>query len=93
MKKATRIAVSIFLCEHIICQFGIPHKFITGNDTSFVNKIVNATFTCYRIKHQMLTLNYPQANDQAKAISKVTLKCTTHNDQAKNKMVYKYKAN
>ena len=59
LKKATGAAVSNFIREHIITQFGIPRRLISDNKTPFVNKDVRSLLERYNIKHRRSTPYYP----------------------------------
>lgn len=83
LKKATRTAVSNFIREHIITQFGIHRRLISDNDTSFLNKDVKYLTEAYHIKHRRSIPYYPQGNGQTEATNKVILKII-------NKMKHEY---
>ena len=74
LKKATRVAISNFIHEHIITQFGIPKRLISDNGTPFINKDVKNLTEAYHIKHKQSTPYYPQGNGQVEATNKVILK-------------------
>ena len=42
LKKATGVAISNFICKHIITWFGVPTNLISDNGTPFVNKDVRS---------------------------------------------------
>uniref|UniRef100_A0A2N9FI93 Integrase catalytic domain-containing protein n=1 Tax=Fagus sylvatica TaxID=28930 RepID=A0A2N9FI93_FAGSY len=83
LRKATGAAVANFIREHIIIRFGIPHKIISDNGTSFVNKNVREVLEHYRIKHRRSTPYYPQGNGQAEATNRMLLRILS-------KMVFDY---
>jgi hypothetical protein len=64
LRKATGVAVANFIREHIITRFDIPHKIISDNDTSFVNKNVREVLEHYWIKHRDSRLITPKAMDK-----------------------------
>ena len=51
LRKATRGAVENFIKENIIIRFGVPHRIISDNGTSFVNGEVRRMLEFYQIKH------------------------------------------
>ena len=67
LKKVIGLAVANFICEHIICRFGIPYKIVSDNGTPFVNKDVRKLLDYRHIKHRKSTPYYPQGNGQAEA--------------------------
>ena len=83
LKKATRPTIANFICEHIICRFGIPHKIISDKGTPFVNKDVHKLLDHRHIKHRKSTPYYPQGNGQAEATNQVLLRILS-------KMVHEY---
>ncbi|XP_021825361.1 uncharacterized protein LOC110766353 [Prunus avium] len=84
LQKATGAAIANFICEYIVCRFGIPYKIVTENGTPFVNKQVSSTLNGYGIKHRRSTPYYPQGNGQAEATNKILLRILSN-------MVYEYK--
>ena len=51
LRKATRGAVENFIKENRIIRFGVPHRIISDNGTSFVNGEVRRMLEFYQIKH------------------------------------------
>ena len=74
MKKATSSSVANFLKENIICHFGVRNKFISDNDTPFLNKDVHCLTEWYFIAHTTSTPYYPKGNGQVEASNKRLLK-------------------
>ena len=74
MKKATSSSVANFLKENIICHFGVRNKFISDNDTPFLNKDVHRLTEWYSIAHTTSTPYYPKGNGQVEASNKRLLK-------------------
>ena len=74
MKKAMSSSVANFLKENIICHFGVRNKFISNNDTPFLNKDVHRLTEWYFIVHTTSTPYYPKGNGQVEASNKRLLK-------------------
>ena len=74
LRKATRGVVANFIKENIIIRFGVPHRIISDNGTSFVNGEVKRMLEFYQIKHHQSSPYYLQGNGQAEATSKTLIK-------------------
>ena len=73
LRKAIGGAVANFIKENIIIRFGVPHRSISDNGTSFVNSEVRRMLEFYQIKHHR-SHYYPQGNGQAEATNKTLIK-------------------
>ena len=74
LPKAAGGAMTSFIKENIVVRFGIPHRIISDNGTSFVNSDVKKMLEFYQVKHHRSSPYYPQGNGQAKATNKVLIK-------------------
>ena len=77
---------ALFLFNHIIAKFGVPHTIITDHKYHFCNLIITELSAKLGFLHDNSTPYYPQANGQVEAINKV-LKTILH------KMVGEHKSN
>ena len=57
--KTTGGAVANFIKENIIVRFGVPHRIISDNGTSFVNSDVRKMPEFYQVKHYRTSPYYP----------------------------------
>ena len=57
--KATGGAVANFIKENVIVRFGVSHRIISDNGTSFVNNGVRKMLEFYQIKHHWSSPYYP----------------------------------
>ena len=48
--------------KNIIIRFGVSHRIINDNDTSFVNSEIIKMLEFYQIKHHRSSPYYPQGN-------------------------------
>ena len=70
LRKATRGAMANFIKENITIQFGIPHRIISDNGTTFMNKEVRKMLEFYQVKHHRSSPYYPQGNGLVEATNK-----------------------
>ncbi|XP_059629646.1 uncharacterized protein LOC132272531 [Cornus florida] len=78
LRHATGIAVTAFIRENIICQFGIPAIILSDNGTPFVNYRVAQLLQQYNITQRRSSTYYPKGNGQAEATNKSLLKIISH---------------
>ena len=74
MKKVMGYLVANFLMENIICHFGVPSRFISDNDTPFLNKDVCRLIKWYFKTHMTSMPYYPKGNGQVEAFNKRLVK-------------------
>ena len=64
-----------FVVKNIIYQFGLPKKIVSDNVTQFDSDLFTDFCERYDIAKSFLSVAYPQANGQVKAVNK-TLKAS-----------------
>jgi hypothetical protein len=69
----TRKTTTLFICNHIITQFGIPQAIVTDHDSHFWNFIMSELTEKLGLHHENSTPYYPQANGQVEEINKVLI--------------------
>ena len=74
LRKATGGVVANFIKENIIVRFGVSHRIINDNGTSFVNSEVRKMLEFYQVKHHCSSPYYPQGNGQAEVTNKTLIK-------------------
>ena len=74
-----------FIKENIIVRFGVPHRIIRDNGTSFVNREVKKMLEIYHVKHYQSLPYYPQGNRQAEATNKIFIKIVSKMSQEDTK--------
>ena len=73
-RKAMGGAVAKFIKESIIVRFGVSHRIINDNGTTFVNSDVRKMLEFNQVKHHWSSPYYPQGNGQAEATNKTFIK-------------------
>ncbi|XP_050242369.1 uncharacterized protein LOC126691362 [Quercus robur] len=73
-RRSTGGAVANFIKENIVVRFGVPHKIISDNGTSFINSDARKMLEFYQVKHHCSSSYYPQGSEQAEATNKVLIK-------------------
>ena len=66
--------VANFIKENIIVRFGVPHRIISDNGTTFVNSEVRKMLEFYQVKHHHSSPYYPKGNGQAEATNMTLIK-------------------
>ena len=66
--------VEKFLWKNIVCQFGVPCRLISDNDTQFTSVQVRHTCKQLGITQCFSSVEHPQTNGQVEAANKVILK-------------------
>jgi len=74
LRKAIGGAVANFIKENIIVKFGVPHRIISDNGTTFVNSNVRKILEFYQVKHYQSSPYYLQGNGQAEMTNKTHIK-------------------
>ncbi|XP_057758264.1 uncharacterized protein LOC130978933 [Arachis stenosperma] len=62
-----------FLYRNIVTRFGVPYSIIMDDGTQFTDTGFRNMVADLKIKHQITSVEHPQANGQAKAANKVIL--------------------
>jgi hypothetical protein len=62
---------SLFLFNHIITHFGVPHAIVTDHGAHFKNQMMRELHVKLGFLHENSSPYYPQANGQVEAINKV----------------------
>jgi hypothetical protein len=62
---------ALFLFNHIITRFGIPHAIVTDHGAHFKNQMMSELHVKLGFRHENSSPYYPQANGQVEAINKV----------------------
>src|SRR4051794_28274381 len=64
MEQADAQTITNFLYQEIICCHGVPVLLTSDQGTEFINELITALTTVYKIKHIRTTAYNPQANGQ-----------------------------
>ena len=67
--------VALFLFNHMIVRFGVPHSIVTDHGSHFHNQMTEEFSAKLGSCHENSKLYYPQANGQVEAINKVWKLC------------------
>jgi hypothetical protein len=62
---------ALFLFNHIITRFGVPHAIVTDHGAHFKNQMMSELHVKLGFRHENSSPYYPQANGQVEAINKV----------------------
>jgi hypothetical protein len=62
---------ALFLFNHIITRFGVPHAIVTDHGAHFKNQMMSELHVKLGFHHENSSPYYPQANGQVEAINKV----------------------
>jgi hypothetical protein len=62
---------TLFLFNHIISRFGVPHAIVTDHGAHFKNQMMSELHVKLGFRHENSSPYYPQANGQVEAINKV----------------------
>jgi transposase InsO family protein len=62
---------ALFLFNHIITRFGIPHAIVTDHGAHFKNQMMSELHIKLGFRHENSSPYYPQENGQVEAINKV----------------------
>ena len=62
LKKAITKAVSKFIYQKIICEYGCPEVLQSDRGTHFVNRVIEDLTEKFRIKHRLSSPYHPQTN-------------------------------
>ncbi|XP_049405281.1 uncharacterized protein LOC125868752 [Solanum stenotomum] len=69
-KAVTKKVVADFVCNNIVCRFGIPESIITNNATNLNNDLMKETCERFKIAHRNSTIYRPQMNEAVEAANK-----------------------
>jgi hypothetical protein len=64
---------ALFIFNHIISCFGVPHAIVTNHSSHFRNFMMSELTEKLGLLHENSTPYYPQANSQVEAINKVLI--------------------
>lgn len=70
IKRTTSKVVCDFIKENILVRYGVPHKLVTNNATSFSSSEFSLFYYDYGISISHSANYYPQGNSQAKCSNK-----------------------
>ncbi|GAV58513.1 rve domain-containing protein [Cephalotus follicularis] len=59
-----------FVWKLIICKFGVPRVIVSDNGKKFICEAFQNFFKEWKIEHGLVSVAYPQSNDQAKVINR-----------------------
>jgi len=62
LKETTVKAVSKFIYQKIICEYGCPKVLQSDRKTYFVNRVIEDLMRKFRIKHRLSSPYHPQTN-------------------------------
>jgi hypothetical protein len=62
---------TLFMFNHIIASFGVPHDIVIDHGSHFKNQMMGELHTKLGFLHENLSPYYPQENGQVEAIKKV----------------------
>ncbi|XP_059290367.1 uncharacterized protein LOC132043917 [Lycium ferocissimum] len=68
--SVTKKVVADFVCNNIICRFGIPESIITDNGANLNNHLMKEMCAQFRITHRNSTAYRPQMNGAVEAANK-----------------------
>src|SRR5579883_2709095 len=60
---ATAKSVANFLYKDIICRHSCSQELVSDNESAFISQVVEAILERHQVKHQLISLYYPQSND------------------------------
>jgi len=66
LKEATAKAISKFIYQKIICEYGCPEVLQSDQGIHFVNRVIKDLTEKFRIKHRLSSPYYPQTNGLVK---------------------------
>ncbi|XP_049397428.1 uncharacterized protein LOC125861615 [Solanum stenotomum] len=69
-KAMTKKVVADFVCNNIVCRFGIPESIITDSAANLNNDLMKETCERFKIAHQNSTVYWPQMNGAVEALNK-----------------------
>jgi hypothetical protein len=69
----TRNTTTLFIFNHIIPHFGVPHAIVTNHSSHFRNFMMSELMEKLGLHHENATPYYPQANDRVEEINKVLI--------------------
>ncbi len=62
LKEATVKAISKFIYQKIICEYGCPKVLQSDRETHFVNRVIEDLTEKFKIKHRLSSPYHPQTN-------------------------------
>jgi hypothetical protein len=74
MATVTTTNIISFLWRSIVCQFGIPHAFVTDNETQFDCKQFREWCSELQIRNYYSSVLRPKANGQVEATNKTLMR-------------------
>ncbi|XP_049344893.1 uncharacterized protein LOC125809274 [Solanum verrucosum] len=69
-KVVTKKVVADFVCNNIVCRFGIPESIITDNAANLNSDLMKETCERFKIAHRNSTVYRPQMNGAVEALNK-----------------------
>jgi hypothetical protein len=70
LEEADAQSITLFLYEDIICRHGVPTILSSDKGTEFINEMIAALTSVYKIKHIKTTAYHPQGNGQVERTNK-----------------------
>lgn len=71
LEEADAQSIVHFLYEEIICRHGVPARMTTDRGTEFINELVAALASTYKIHHIRTTAYHPQGNGQVERTNRI----------------------
>ncbi|XP_015075474.1 uncharacterized protein K02A2.6-like [Solanum pennellii] len=69
-KSDTKKVVADFVCNNLICRFGVPESIITDNGANLNNLLMREICEQFKITHRNSTVYRPQINGAVEAANK-----------------------
>jgi transposase InsO family protein len=64
LEEADAQSITTFIYEDIICHHGVPQILSSDRGTEFINELIAALTSEYKIKHIKTTAYHPEGNGQ-----------------------------
>ena len=71
LEEADAQSIVQFLYEDVICRHGVPTLMTTDRGTEFINELVTALASVYKIHHIRTTAYHPQGNGQVERTNRI----------------------
>jgi hypothetical protein len=70
LKEADAHSIAVFLHDDIICRHGVPTILTSDRGTEFINELISALTTTFKIHHIKTTAYHPQGNGQVERLNR-----------------------
>lgn len=69
-RAVTKKVMADFVCDCIVCRFGIPESIITDNGSNLNNDLIKSMYETFKTRHENSTAYRPQMNGAVEAANK-----------------------